>query len=156
MQCDALYQCLAGVVPDRCGCCQVLIFIIIMFRGPRNKVGVVPDKFLGPPLNKMGVVPDRCGCCQVLIFIIMVFRAPLNKMEVVPGSNNPTPNIPDATMLSRVIVLPNVMMPDRCRCCQILIFIIIIETRSLGGPLGSQLLLVTNPDFFILTTITLG
>ena len=140
VQCDALYQCLAGVVPDRCGCCQVLIFIIIIFID----------------LNKMGIVPDRCRCCQVLIFIIMVFRAPLNKMEVVPGSNNPTPNIPDATMLSRVIVLPNVMMPDRCRCCQILIFIIIIETRSLGGPLGSQLLLVTNPDFFILTTITLG
>ena len=23
VQCDALYQCLAGVVPDRCGCCQV-------------------------------------------------------------------------------------------------------------------------------------
>jgi len=23
VQCDALYQCMAGVVPDRCGCCQV-------------------------------------------------------------------------------------------------------------------------------------
>ena len=34
VQCDALYQCLAGVVPDRCGCCQVplnVTTIIIFF-----------------------------------------------------------------------------------------------------------------------------
>ena len=31
VQCDALYQCLAGVVPDRCGCCQV----------PLNVTGII-------------------------------------------------------------------------------------------------------------------
>ena len=75
---------------------------------------------------------------------------------MLPESNNPIPNIPDATMFCRVMVLSHVMMPDRCRCRQVLIYIIIIETGSLRGPPGSQLPLVTNPDLFILTTIKLG